>query len=92
MKSRKTFYIITTVSVIVVLSTLLYCIGSHHSNSIHEETTNIIKDFSPTEKEKSVLEQNYISNKIEETLNGFDFESEEERHHYREILLEHLQD
>lgn len=92
MKSRKTFYIIVAVSVIIVLSSLLYCIGSYHSDSAHKETTDIIKNFSLTEEEKSILEQNYISNKIEETLNGFDFESEEERNHYREILLEHLQD
>lgn len=92
MKSRKKICIIASVGVIVVLSALFYCIGSHHASEGYENTTDIIKNLSTTEEEKSILEQKYVTDKIEETLSGYEFESNEEKDHYRELLLEQFQD
>ncbi|MCH5272678.1 MAG: hypothetical protein J1E35_03300 [Lachnospiraceae bacterium] len=90
MKNKKKIGIIASVSSLVVLGVLVYYIGSRHADAGQDVTTDVIKNFSVTEEEKSVLEQKYVEDKIEEILNGHEFETEEEKNHYRESLLEYV--
>ena len=90
-KAKKKYYIVTAASVIVIFGTLLYFARPHRSDNAHEEVTDILRTLPTTEEERLVYDQNYLAEKIEETLNGYAFESDEEKNHYREILLEHYQ-
>lgn len=90
MKVRKKSFILAAVSVLVVSGTLLYYISSFYADNVREDATDVIKNISYTEEEKSVLKQEYITNIIEETLNGYEFESDEKKEYFRDIMSEHF--
>ncbi|MDD6035737.1 MAG: hypothetical protein PUC30_06015 [Lachnospiraceae bacterium] len=90
MKVRKKYFILAAVSVLVVSGTLLCYISSLYADNVHEDATDVIKNISYTEEEKSVLKQENITNIIEETLNGYEFESDEKKEYFRDIMSEHF--
>lgn len=91
-KTKKKYYIVTAVSVIVIFGALLYFTRPHRANNAQKEEIGILRTLPTTEEERLAYDQNYLADKIEETLNGYNFESDEEKNHYRKILLEHYQD
>ena len=90
MRIRKRNCIIASVGVMVILSVLFYCIDSYHGD-VQEKPRDVIQNLSTSQEDKEILEQKYIIDKIEETLSKYEFESDEEKNLYREILVEQFQ-
>lgn len=93
MKKQQKKAILIGGSMVVVLGAVLG--GSYLLREKNLSNDNVeyamLQDFGElTEEEKVAKTQEYIEKSIEETLAGYEFESEEEENKYREILTKHF--
>lgn len=97
MKKQHKAYIVAAVAGILVLGAAfggILLAKEKESRKAEENVEYAMLKESPvlTEEEKAVKTQEYIEKSIEETLAGYEFESEEEENKYREILTEHFRE
>lgn len=94
MKMKKIFYVIITISLLVLFCVILYIKTTRNNFLIKESDevgiTELITNAPVTKEERIALEQEYTKNSIEEILSKYEFETEEEKNKFREKFYEHF--
>ena len=90
MKNIKKSAVLFSCSIVIILGIIAAYISFSKEKSAPDDIDLLITNVSITEEEKEQLTEKAILEHIEETLNQCDFETEEEKNHYRELLLDYF--
>lgn len=90
MKNIKKSILLFSCSIVVILGVIVAYVAVNKEKATPQDIDLLVTNISITEEEKELLTQKYIVESIEEELNGCDFETEEEKNDYRELLLDYF--